>query len=272
MRKKMLALCLCSSLLFGCSTQQAKNVSETTSYTYTEGVEKAAKNIVGKYNDFIKGNLSKEELSEIVKKADDSVSDIESDKNDDIMLTSCIHDLDRELQDDDFERDRYDSVVEDISNALKGIEPKNISYDKTSKIYGVGDFTFYLPGRFSQDALDYNSFTTNSKEERVTIASTDYSLDEMYDEWWITTIKGFGDENVKLDDDYLTYKSRSGDEWWYTTGTVTVKDKEYSLGVYMPVGEYFNYEYIAFFGISENEIKDILDFTTISWHFDKKEN
>ncbi|WP_302153444.1 hypothetical protein [Eubacterium ventriosum] len=268
MRKKILVLCLCSSLLFGCSSQKTKNVSETTSYTYTEGVEKAAKNIVKKYNDFIKGNLSKDEFSEIVEKANNSVGDIESDKNDDIMLTSCILDLDRELQDDDFGRDRYDSIVGDINNALNGIEPKNISYDKTSKIYGVGDFTFYLPGRFVQDSLNYSTFANDSKEERVTIVNTEYKLDKMYDEWWNTTIEGFKNDSVKLDDGYLTYKSRKGDEWWYTSGTFTVNGKDYSLGIYMPVGEYFNYEYIAFFGISENEIRDILDFTTISCHFD----
>ena len=252
MRGKMLILCLCLSLLFGCSNTTAK---KNNMYSFTAGFEDKATNVVNQYYSYTDGTLSKEELTKIVEETNDFMENEKSFENDDTIISSCIEDLNRELQDDDYDTSRYAAIISDLEKILQGKEP-GLSY-KNSKFYNFGDFALYVPNKFKQSDVTNSYFVSNDEKENIYIMYTKTKMGEYADVIWEMTIEECEEKNIDISKNPLTYKSRLGNDWWYEKGTN--KDDKRSFYVFMPVSDFFKVGYISFTNVDENEAKEIID-------------
>ena len=80
--KKLITLFITTALCFsliGCQNDKASKQTtsiETTTSDITPGIKKYGDEVVAKYNDFINGNISKDELSDQIYNLYDKMSDI----------------------------------------------------------------------------------------------------------------------------------------------------------------------------------------------------
>ncbi|MFR3835753.1 MAG: hypothetical protein ACLTYP_11385 [Eubacterium sp.] len=268
--KKLITLFITTALCFsliGCQNDKASKQTtsiETTTSDITPGIKKYGDEVVAKYNDFINGNISKDELSDQIYNLYDKMSDIQSSSSGDTNISLFSIELYLELSKSEYDRTDYERTVADLKTVLAGDTPSSVRY--TGKNCVIGNTNYYLPNDYEEtsngeDSTFYHSYSDDSSIS-VTVSSMKQNANRKAA--WKGIVKGFNDDTAILGSKHDVYHSRNFVDWWHGKGSMETNAGTQTMDIYVSFSDDdYSIAIVSFFtmseDLSETTVHEILD-------------